>query len=529
MARSIFTITAASETAKPDAKGHAEIPLTVTNISGRSLRGRAKVVPQDPAQSGWFKIAGNAERDFAASGTQQFTVQVDVPPDAKPRKCAFRLDAVSTELPDEEYTQGPSINVPLAGGAPAAKPKMPLWLIPLLAVVLLLVLGGGGFLVYEACCTASYVTIPKLAGSTHADAEKALLAVGLSVASPDQTIATSDQKPGLVVKSDPAEGQQVAAGSQVTLFIAQATTPQKIPVPAVARTSPEQATKILTDKGLTVKPAPYPTSPSPDVPAGSVLRTIPDVGTEVVPGTAITLVIAATPPPQKVAVPAVARQTPAQAIQAITAAGLTVRPPPYKQVPSPDIPEGTVVQTDPDVGTQLAPGTAVALIIAMKPVPPVVVPPVAGLTPPDAVKALVEAGLQAKPGPYASEPSAAQEPGRVLRTDPPIGQQVPAKTLVTIVLAAAQKVALPVFQKPVPVEAVIAKLLAMGLDVKLMTTGSGPVQPILVKTDPPEGSQVNEGSTVTVLTYGALIPLTDLKGMNQQQVDSALHNLLHWP
>ena len=50
-----------------------------------------------------------------------------------------------------------------------------------------------------------------------------------------------------------------------------------------------------------------------------------------------------------------------------------------------------------------------------------------------------------------------------------------------------------------------------------------------MKTDPPEGSQVNEGSTVTVLTYGALIPLTDLKGMNQQQVDSALHNLLHWP
>ena len=120
----------------------------------------------------------------------------------------------------------------------------------------------------------------------------------------------------------------------------------------------------------------------------------------------------------------------------------------------------------------------------------------------------------------------------MLRTDPPIGQKVPAKTLVTIVLAApppAVKVTLPVFQKPASVEKVIDILLAMGLDVKLMTTGSGPVQPILVKTDPPEGSQVNEGSTVTVLTYGALIPLTDLKGMNQQQVDSALHNLLHWP
>jgi hypothetical protein len=41
----IFTITAASASMRLDAKGHGEIPFTVSNVSGRALRGRAKVVP----------------------------------------------------------------------------------------------------------------------------------------------------------------------------------------------------------------------------------------------------------------------------------------------------------------------------------------------------------------------------------------------------------------------------------------------------------------------------------------------------
>jgi serine/threonine-protein kinase len=396
-----------------------------------------------------------------------------------------------------------------------------------------------------------------------------------------------------VVKSDPAEGQQVAAGSQVTLFIAQAAPP--ITVPPVARSSPAQAAQILAAAGLKVKPPPYQSVPSSDVPAGTVLKTDPDVGARVAPGTAVALILATAPSPQKIAVPPVARSSPAQAIQLLTAAGLTVKPPPYKQVPSSDIPEGAVVQTDPDVGAQVAPGTAVALIIAMKPgVPSVIVPPVAGLAPPDAAKALVEAGLSPKPAPYASEPSAAQEPGRVLRTDPPIGQSVPAKTLVTIVLAAAPnvvvptvtgmspaeaakalsdkglvadpppypslpspnlpagsviktdpsagqsvpsgshvllivaasvKVMLPTFPKPAPLELVIKQLLGMGMDVKLRTSGSGPVQPFLIATDPPEGSLVTQGGIVMVITYGALIQPIDLRGLSPAQIDSIIKNL----
>jgi hypothetical protein len=46
--------------------------------------------------------------------------------------------------------------------------------------------------------------------------------------------------------------------------------------------------------------------------------------------------------------------------------------------------------------------------------------------------------------------------------------------------------------------------------------------------DPPEGSQVNEGSTVTVFAFGALIPQMDLKGMTPAQIDAVIKSL-HWP
>ncbi|MGO9059399.1 MAG: hypothetical protein ACLQU2_18730, partial [Candidatus Binataceae bacterium] len=135
------TITAASGSMSLDAKRHGEIPFTVSNVSGRSLRGRAKVVPQDPKQVAWFKIAGESERDFAPNGTQQFTVKLDPLPDAKPGLYSFRLDAMSVELPDEDYTQGPSVGFSIAAPIPPPNGTFPLWIIPVLVVALLALVG----------------------------------------------------------------------------------------------------------------------------------------------------------------------------------------------------------------------------------------------------------------------------------------------------------------------------------------------------------------------------------------------------
>ncbi|HEY6292471.1 MAG TPA: hypothetical protein VI455_13050, partial [Terriglobia bacterium] len=106
---SVFNITTASSTVQLDARGHGEIAFTVSNTSGRHLRGRAKLVPHDPGQRDWLMVAGEPERDFPVNGAQQVTVQVAVPVGSKEGRYTFRLDGVSVQNPDEDYTQGPTV------------------------------------------------------------------------------------------------------------------------------------------------------------------------------------------------------------------------------------------------------------------------------------------------------------------------------------------------------------------------------------------------------------------------------------
>ncbi len=134
-----FAITTASNTVLLNDKRQGQVTFTVNNISGRPLRGRARLVPQNPAVSDWLKIGGDAERDLTIAGTQQYPVQVSVPPQAAAGNYTFRLDMVAVDNPDEDFTQGPSVTFQ------APPPKVagfPWWI--LLVVLALLVLVGGG-------------------------------------------------------------------------------------------------------------------------------------------------------------------------------------------------------------------------------------------------------------------------------------------------------------------------------------------------------------------------------------------------
>jgi hypothetical protein len=139
MAR-VFDITAVSDAVRLDTKGQGDAAFTVSNVSGRRLRGRATVIPKDAATAKWFVLAGEAERDFPPGATHQFPVKVTVPPDAPAGKYTFRVDVVSVDNPDEETAQGPAVGVTVAE-APAPPPKSyRLWFA--LAIVLLLIVGG---------------------------------------------------------------------------------------------------------------------------------------------------------------------------------------------------------------------------------------------------------------------------------------------------------------------------------------------------------------------------------------------------
>jgi beta-lactam-binding protein with PASTA domain len=137
MAR-IFEITAASESILLDEKGAGEIAFTASNVSGRPISGKAMLVHADPSMKPWL-ILGDAVRNFPAGGTQQYTVKVQVPRGCKPGKYNFRLDVASVQNPDEDTAQGPNIAV----AVPEAPPPKPIpWKWILLAAALVLAVGG---------------------------------------------------------------------------------------------------------------------------------------------------------------------------------------------------------------------------------------------------------------------------------------------------------------------------------------------------------------------------------------------------
>ncbi len=142
-----FAITAATNTAMLDARREGAVTFTVTNISGRALRGRANLVTVDPKGAKWLSIAGEAEREFNIAQTEQYTVKIAVPPDGAPGSYPFHLDMVGTDNPDENFTPGQQVTFQVP--AEEVKPKPFPWWILVVAAVVLVVLACVAFFLYQ--------------------------------------------------------------------------------------------------------------------------------------------------------------------------------------------------------------------------------------------------------------------------------------------------------------------------------------------------------------------------------------------
>ena len=138
-----FTVTAASEKVTLDDSGAGRASFTVTNTSPEALQGQVFARPLAEAKSEWFTVAGESVRDFAPNGAQQVVVQLKVPPGTTPGSYSFRLDAVSEENPDEDFTEGPSVAFDVTAPPPPKKKKFPWWILLAVVggVVLLIVIG----------------------------------------------------------------------------------------------------------------------------------------------------------------------------------------------------------------------------------------------------------------------------------------------------------------------------------------------------------------------------------------------------
>ena len=299
-----FTVTSASEKVPLDAKGTGNIAFTVSNTSGRHVRGRLRVVPQAPAIKSWLTIAGDAEQDFPPGVTQQITVRVAVPAGSTEGTYVFRLDCVSVEQPDEDYTQGPTVSIPVA--KPAPKPKPFPWWIPVAAVLLLGAVGVSVWL-YER----GRVKVPNITGQTLVAASAALAPLNLKIGTVTNVLGdqTNVDK---VLSQSPSAGDGVPSGSAISVQVGVAI----VTVPSVTGLSYNDAVSKLQAANLDLGQVTNVNTPG--AAGGAVVSVAPPAGNSVQSHTAINLSVQE----QNVAVPNVVGEPFPTAVATLTAANL---------------------------------------------------------------------------------------------------------------------------------------------------------------------------------------------------------------
>ncbi len=141
-----FDIVPLVPSVKPNAQGKAELSFSVSNKLNRAVRAKATPEAEGSTRKEWLSVVGAAERDFAADGTQQITIQVQAPPGTPPGTYGLHLLVATLNNPDEEYANGPAVNVEVPATEPPAKP-FPWWIVALAVGVL--VIGGGAMLLFS--------------------------------------------------------------------------------------------------------------------------------------------------------------------------------------------------------------------------------------------------------------------------------------------------------------------------------------------------------------------------------------------
>ena len=284
-----FAITAASNSVflGEDRTGTAQ--FTVSNQSGRSVEGRAQLVTDAPEAASWVSLRGPAHRAFATAGTEQYTVEIDVPPDAPSGNYTLRLDVVGEERPDEQYVEGPSVTfqVPEAEPAPSSFP----WAV--VAAVAAVVLIGGGVLAYQLLSgsdDAETATVPDVSGLTPGQATDSLEAVGFprwDLREEHNDSVTQNR----VIATDPAAGTQAITDSAVALRVSLG--PSLVTVPPVENTAFMDAISLLDKSGLT--PTALSVQNHGSIPENYAIRTDPGAGAEVPETADLTLIVSSGP------------------------------------------------------------------------------------------------------------------------------------------------------------------------------------------------------------------------------------------
>ena len=263
-----------------------------------------------------------------------------------------------------------------------------------------------------------------------------------------------------------------------------------ISVPDVVGETEAVATTAIEGAGLVV--GIVTSENSLTVPVGNVISQTPPAGALVAPGSAVNLVVSLGP----VVVPDVVGQSQSTAETNIVVAGLIVGN--VTTSNSPSVPAGDVISQNPLANVQVAPGSAVDIVISLGPVPvQVEVPDVVGLAQAAAEGLITGAGLVPNVTTASSQSVAA---GNVISQNPVNPTLVDVGSVVDIVVSTGPP---PTVPNVVGDDETTAqgKITGAGLVVGSVTTDSSASVPAgdVISQNPPAGTVVALGSPVDIV------------------------------
>ena len=333
------------EEARPPSQFNAEVSASVDHVVARSLAKRV----EDRYQS-----AGDMRRDIERVVAGQ---QVDAP--------------ATTAIAGAATAVAPAV---AAGGARRAEPEdeernqRKWWLIGLVVLLLLAAAAFGIWKLTEPEEPATpQVEIPSVSGQTAEAATGRLTEAGLTVAPEPEFRADAEIPEGQIIKTDPAAGESVDEGTEVTLIVSSG--PEPVDVPDVKDLAYEDAAQALTDVGLVPERQDRDDSQA----AGTVIQTNPPAGTSLRPGDTVTVIVSK----GQVTVPDVVGLDTATALVALEQAGFDPSVIAQQQEVSTS-PAGLVTAQSVSAGQRVSPDTAIMLTISSGPAPsPTPTPPAA--------------------------------------------------------------------------------------------------------------------------------------------------------
>ncbi len=261
----------------------------------------------------------------------------------------------------------------------SGKPKGRKWA-PLLLILALLV-GGGTWYQF----TGSYEVVPPVSSLTVDEATVILAPLELGVEVVEEF--SEDIPAGVVIRTDPASGENARKGSPVTLIVSKGQERYLIPSDLTGQ-DPKDATSALEALTLVISA----TNEVFDevIPVGKVVSTDPVGGTSVKRETPVTILVSKGPAP--VEVPPIIGTLITDATTTLGAIGLTTE---TTREDFDDSVAGTILSTDPIPGTTVPKGTIIKVVLSKGPVL-VDVPNVVGMDVATATTTLQNAGFQVK-------------------------------------------------------------------------------------------------------------------------------------